>query len=105
MPITLHGASSSSTDSNANQTQNQSLITPPPFTVNPNDLIIADNNGILILPSPSSTQAEAGEAGWTWLTQVIDTAKKGKEVDEKCKEDLEAGRGGVQEVFKRWRGK
>lgn len=60
-------------------------------TVNPHDLVLADMDGVVIIP-PSMAE------------EVIQLAQKGREVDEKCMQDLKDGKG-IKETFAKWRGK
>ncbi|GAA6037007.1 hypothetical protein JCM8097_005507 [Rhodosporidiobolus ruineniae] len=64
---------------------------PPPATINPYDLIACDVDGVLVFPPRV-------------VGKVIELAKKGKEVDERCRADLLEGKG-VAETFKKYRGK
>lgn len=63
----------------------------PEATVNPGDLIVADEDGVVFVP-PSLVE------------QVLVLAEKGRAVDARCMEDIRAG-SGVQEAFRRHRGK
>ncbi|GAA5904035.1 bifunctional 4-hydroxy-4-methyl-2-oxoglutarate aldolase/oxaloacetate decarboxylase [Sporobolomyces salmoneus] len=63
----------------------------PPTEVHPFDLIVADLDGVVVVRPDV-------------VDRVIELAKKGREVDEKCRKDLEAGKG-VKETFKKHRGK
>jgi regulator of RNase E activity RraA len=63
----------------------------PDAVVNPGDLVVADEDGVVFL-SP------------TMVDQVLDLTEKGRVVDARCMEDIRAG-SGVQEAFKRHRGK
>lgn len=65
----------------------------PPFssmTVEPSDLILADVDGVVVVPR-------------ALVIQVVELAKKGREVDERCMRDLKEGKG-VAETFKKHRG-
>ncbi|GAA5882577.1 hypothetical protein JCM16303_002052 [Sporobolomyces ruberrimus] len=62
----------------------------PPTMVHPFDLIVADLDGVVVVRPH-------------YIQQVIELAKKGREVDEKCRRDLEEGKG-VKETFKKHRG-
>ena len=63
----------------------------PEAIVNPGDLIVADEDGVVFVPP-------------TLVDQVLALAEKGRAVDAKCMEDIRAG-SGVQEAFKKHRGK
>ncbi|KAI0339808.1 RraA-like protein [Trametopsis cervina] len=63
----------------------------PEAVLNPGDLVIADEDGVVFL-APSLAE------------QVLVLAEKGRVVDAKCMEDIRAG-SGVQEAFKKHRGK
>ncbi|CEQ42698.1 SPOSA6832_04561 [Sporobolomyces salmonicolor] len=63
----------------------------PPTTIQPFDLIIADLDGVVVV--------RPGE-----VESVCDLAQRGREVDERCRGDLEQGKG-VKETFKKHRGK
>ncbi|GAA5834777.1 hypothetical protein JCM3766R1_003236 [Sporobolomyces carnicolor] len=60
-------------------------------TVHPFDIVVADLDGVVVV-RPS------------FVDRVIELAKQGREVDDKCRKDLEDGRG-VAETFKEHRGK
>jgi regulator of RNase E activity RraA len=62
----------------------------PPVTVNPYDLVLADLDGVVVVPPAI-------------LDEVLQAAKEGKEVDEKCRMDLLQGKG-VKETFAKHRG-
>ena len=62
----------------------------PSVTVNPGDYIIADVDGVVCVPRND-------------IQQVVENARKGKEVDERCMRDIKAGKG-VQITFKTHRG-
>jgi len=62
----------------------------PAVTVYPGDYIIADADGVVCVPQKI-------------LGKVIETARKGKEVDERCMKDIKAGKG-IQATFKTHRG-
>ena len=62
-----------------------------PATVNPGDLVVADEDGVVFV-TPDL------------VADVVRLAEKGREVDAKCMADIQAGVG-VQEAFKRHRGK
>ncbi|GAA5947410.1 hypothetical protein JCM3765_001666 [Sporobolomyces pararoseus] len=63
----------------------------PPTEVNPFDLVVADLDGVVVMRPDV-------------VDQVIDLAAKGREIDERCRKDLEAGKG-VKETFKEHRGR
>jgi len=63
----------------------------PSTKVEPGDIVRADVDGVVICPIGLAEQ-------------VIEAAYKGREVDEKCRQDLLAGHG-VKETFAKWRGK
>ncbi|GAA5913136.1 hypothetical protein JCM6882_005798 [Rhodosporidiobolus microsporus] len=63
----------------------------PVTEIHPYDLVVADTDGVFVV-RPEMVE------------QVMDLAEKGREVDEKCRRDLLAGKG-VQETFKLHRGK
>jgi len=62
----------------------------PSITISPYDLILADLDGVVVVPPDL-------------VDQVIEKAINGREVDEKCRIDLEKGRG-VKETFSEHRG-
>ena len=59
--------------------------------VNPGDWIVADEDGVVCVPREM-------------LARVCAIAEKGRREDEKCREDILAGKG-VQASFDKWRGK
>lgn len=63
----------------------------PPAEVKPGDWMLADEDGVVCVPAEL-------------ISQVIELAQKGRDVDARCLEDIRAG-SGVQEAFKRHRGK
>ncbi len=66
----------------------------PPFpsiTVNPGDLLLADEDGVVCVPPDLAEQA-------------VDLAAKGVEIDARCMEDLQKGRS-IKETFAEHRGK
>lgn len=66
----------------------------PPFpclTVNSSDIVLADVDGVVIVPRSQ-------------VIEAVELAKKGREVDAKCLADLKKGRG-VRETFKKHRSK
>ena len=63
----------------------------PAAVVNPGDIIVADEDGVVFVAQ------DMGD-------KVVALAQKGREVDAKCMEDIQTGKG-VQETFKKHRGK
>lgn len=63
----------------------------PEVEVNPGDWIVADQDGVVCVPKEM-------------LTRVCEIADKGRREDEKCREDILAGKG-VQASLEKWRGK
>ena len=63
----------------------------PSVEVKPGDWIVADGDGVVCIPREM-------------LTRVCEVAEKGRREDEKCREDIIAGKG-VQASFDKWRGK
>jgi len=63
----------------------------PVVTVNPDDLLVADENGVVCVPK-------------TLEKNVLRLASKGREVDAGCLKDIQSGIG-VAESFRRHRGK
>lgn len=61
------------------------------MTVNPGDIVLADLDGVVVVPPALADQ-------------VVALAQKGREVDGKCMEDLRKGRG-IKETFAEHRGK
>jgi regulator of RNase E activity RraA len=61
-----------------------------PFIVHPTDLILADEDGVLAIPS-------------ALVEQVIEGAAERRRIDELCAQDLREGKG-VKETFKARRG-
>jgi len=59
--------------------------------VHPGDWMVADEDGVVCVPQGI-------------IEKVVNLAQKGREVDEKCMEDIRAGKG-VQASFKLHRGK
>jgi regulator of RNase E activity RraA len=55
------------------------------------DVVVGDLDGVVVVP-------------WEMVGKVLVECEKGVEVDGKCMDDLKAGRG-VEETFKKWRGK
>jgi len=62
----------------------------PAVKIEPGDYILADEDGVVCVPADL-------------LSRVLELAAKGREVDNKCMEDIRAGKG-VQETFKTHRG-
>jgi len=62
----------------------------PAVTVHPGDYIVADIDGVVCVPQKD-------------IQRVVETARKGKEADERCMRDITAGKG-VQVTFKTHRG-
>ena len=62
----------------------------PTITVHPGDYIVADVDGVVCVPRED-------------VTRVVETARKGKEVDERCMKDIKSGKG-VQATFRTHRG-
>jgi regulator of RNase E activity RraA len=58
--------------------------------VNPGDYLVADEDGVVSVPVDL-------------ISRVLELAAKGREVDERCMEDIKAGKG-VQASFKKHRG-
>ncbi len=81
VPVTIHPTQSTSSSDGGF----------PEATVNPGDLVVADEDGVVFVP-PSL------------VDQVLVLAEKGRAVDARCIEDIRAG-SGVQEAFRRHRGK
>lgn len=63
----------------------------PPLEVKPGDWMLADEDGVVCVPRDL-------------VAKAVELAQKGRDVDAKCLEDIRAGVG-VQEAFKRHRGK
>ena len=63
----------------------------PALEVQPGDWMLADEDGVVCVPRDL-------------VSKVVELAQKGRDVDAKCLEDIRAGTG-VQEAFKRHRGK
>ena len=59
-------------------------------TVEPGDWMVADEDGVVCVPQGI-------------VEKVIELARKGRETDDKCMEDIRAGKG-VQASFKLYRG-
>lgn len=62
----------------------------PAVTVHPGDFVVADENGVVCVPQGD-------------IQKVVETAKKGREVDGRCMKDIKAGKG-IQTAFKAHRG-
>lgn len=52
----------------------------PPVTVHPGDYIVADVDGVVCIPQKD-------------IQEVVELARKGKQTDERCMEDIKAGKG------------
>ncbi|KAI0075748.1 RraA-like protein [Panus rudis PR-1116 ss-1] len=63
----------------------------PAVEVKPGDWIVADEDGVVSVPQDI-------------IAKVVELAAKGREIDEKCMQDIRAG-SGVQAAFKKHRGK
>lgn len=63
----------------------------PSATIHPGDVILADEDGVVIIPKDE-------------VAEVVQRCRKNKEVDTKCMADLKKGRS-VAETFKEHRGK
>lgn len=63
----------------------------PDVEVNPDDWIVADEDGVVCIPKEM-------------LARVCEIADKGRREDERCREGIVAGMG-VQASFDKWRGK
>lgn len=62
----------------------------PSVTVHPGDYIIADIDGVVCVPRED-------------VQKVVETARKGREVDDRCMKDIKAGKG-IQTTFEAYRG-
>lgn len=62
----------------------------PATTVHPRDVVLADLDGVVVIRPEM-------------LERVLELAKRGREVDERCMKNLKAG-AGVKETFKKHRG-
>ena len=62
----------------------------PAVTVHPGDYIVADVDGVVCIPQED-------------VQKVVETARRGREVDERCMKDIKAGKG-IQVTFKTHRG-
>lgn len=80
-PITIH----------ARQDPTQTEEAFPSVTIHPGDYILADEDGVVIVPRSD-------------IEEVLKRCKKNKEVDAKCMADLKQGRS-IAETFKEHRGK
>ncbi|KAG6813373.1 hypothetical protein H0H92_011639 [Tricholoma furcatifolium] len=80
IPLTIHPQKNTPADTSF-----------PPVTVEPGDWLIADRDGVVCVPKALEFQ-------------VIELATKGREVDELCMRDIQAGQG-VEVTFRAHRGK
>lgn len=80
-PITIHARPDS--------TQTDEAF--PPVTVHPSDYILADEDGVVVIPSGN-------------IEEVLKRCKHNKEVDARCMADLKIGYT-IAETFKKHRGK
>ncbi|KZT29017.1 RraA-like protein, partial [Neolentinus lepideus HHB14362 ss-1] len=62
----------------------------PPLTVHPGDIMVADEDGVVCVPTED-------------VQKVLELAAHGREVDARCWTDIRAGEG-VQAAFKKHRG-
>lgn len=62
----------------------------PAVTVHPGDYIVADVDGVVCIPQED-------------IQKVVETARKGKEIDDCCMKDIKAGKS-VRVTFKTHRG-
>jgi regulator of RNase E activity RraA len=62
----------------------------PPVEVRPDDILVADEDGVVCVPRELESE-------------VLEKAKLGREIDERCAEDIKKGVG-VAESFRRHRG-
>lgn len=62
----------------------------PAVTVHPGDIIVADADGVVCVPQED-------------IQRVAETAKRGREVDERCMKDIKAGKS-ILATFKTHRG-
>lgn len=84
IPLTLSSPPESTSDSDSGSAF-------PALTVEPGDYVVGDNDGVVVVPKGI-------------VDQVLELAAKGREVDERCMQDIKAGLG-VQASFKKHRGK
>ena len=63
----------------------------PPTIIEPGDIVVGDLDGVVVVPQ-------------TLVEEVIALAKSGREIDQRCMADINAGLG-VQASFKKHRGK
>jgi regulator of RNase E activity RraA len=63
----------------------------PALTVNPGDILLADEDGVVCVPKPLEQD-------------ILRIATQGREVDARCLRDIQSG-AGVAETFRRHRGK
>lgn len=85
VPVTIYPTS------NTSSSKDESAGEFPEAIVNPGDLVVADEDGVVFVP-PGLVEP------------VLVLAEKGRAVDARCMEDIRAG-SGVQEAFRRHRGK
>lgn len=69
----------------------QNALDFPAVTINPGDWMLADEDGVVCVPQEMTRE-------------VLGLAEKGREVDERCMEDIRQGRR-IQETFNEHRGK
>lgn len=82
IPLTLSAPPESASDNGS---------TFPALTVEPGDFVVGDDDGVVVVPKGI-------------VDKVLELAAKGREVDERCMQDIKAGLG-VQASFKKHRGK
>lgn len=71
--------------------EKEDMNTFPAVAVNPGDWMIADEDGVVCVPREMESN-------------VVELAKKGRDIDDKCMADIKAGKG-IQTSFKTHRGK
>ncbi|CAO1623552.1 unnamed protein product [Parajaminaea phylloscopi] len=89
--IIVGASPSSSSPSSDDPEEEDNNPTFPSLTVHPTDILLADVDGVVVVPRDQ-------------VLEAVGLAKKGREVDAKCMADLKKGRT-VQETFKEHRGK